>query len=206
MQYEAKLAEAVADPERLRLVPDHDLKGQLLRTLGLLKNEPPTPRTEQLTGDLTIQVARIESQQAVNALARLHGDAWQLQVPWLTPAGWRNVLIGILPDGEPGAEHSSSGGYHLFFALELDRLGELRIEASVTGRSVQATLYAASEPAREELRLALGGLQERLTALGYPQVWLDVRPLAQLAPNRQATFAALAAGVPLSHHVIDTRA
>jgi hypothetical protein len=207
LHYEAKMAQAVASgPEALIQVAQRDVKGGLLQALHDLGPASAPAGPPALTGALVNHLGQIETQQALNLLAQLHGSPYQLQIPFFMGRKLATALLSVEADG-PGQQPGGKGpGHNLLFQLELDELGPLRIDAHVSPSTVRAIFYAEQTSALNQLDAELPAFSERLGAMGYGEVLLTARPMARLAPAKRQQFVAQAAGIPTTINLIDVRA
>ena len=204
--YEAKLFDAAAhDAEQLPEIPDHDLKGLLLSALQEAKARA---FSAGLQNALSAQLDNLETQQAVNLVAQLDGGAFQMQIPFFTGAGFSTAALAVEQDGQglAGNHGREKGGYSLLFLLDLENFGRTRIDAHIGTKDLRAMFYLDHEESLQSIRQELPGFREMLVALGYRDVLLAAKPLKELPQEKQEKFAALAAGVPASMHVLDVKA
>lgn len=163
--------------------------------------------TRRLANALVEYVQHIETQQAVNVLARVHGEAFQLQIPIPVGQGWATALLALEPDersepGQPGRER----GYNLLFHLDLEDFGTTRIDAHVSPRALRAVFYTEKAAALALLRAEIPAFRATLQAQGFEDVLLAAEPLERLTRLKVQKFAALHAGVPGQVRLIDVRA
>jgi hypothetical protein len=232
LQYEAKLVQASAEgPAAMREIAAKDVKGLLLQALqeaettsperpqavsraiiSYLDSPPPAGGAARAEAPTLVQTLanhlnHIETQQALNLLAQLRGEPFQLQVPFLTGRGLSTATLAV----ERDRRHGSGGGrdedgYNALLLLDLDEFGQTRIDAHFTERSVRAIFYVERDTAVELLRAEMPAFQKTLEGLGFREVLLGARPLRQLPPDRGERFASLAAGVPATVSLVDVRA
>lgn len=161
---------------------------------------------------LTNHLEHIENQQAVNLLAQAQGEPYQFQIPLFTDHGVTTAFVAIDVDkrgqeetaGE-GAQESSSG-YNILFLLDLEGLGQTRIEAKIGSKSLWGAFYVDQPASVTLLQTELPAFRETLRALGYDDVLLIAKPLNQLSPEKRQKFDTLAGGVPGSIHLLDVKA
>ena len=212
LQYEAKLLGLdQLSLQALKTVAEADVKGLLLQVLDDLL--AVSKGSDDLSA-LTTHLSQIERQQATNLLAQVRGEPIQLQLPIL----YENVLtaayVSIGHDRESARENGEKEGrgersrYHLLFLLDLDGLGQTRIDAQLTEQSLTATFYVEETGADAFLRVEFPIFEEILQALGYTQVQLSAKPYALLSPGKRQSFEALtaASGVPYSMSLLDVKA
>jgi hypothetical protein len=208
LQYEAKLARAVSEGgEALARVADTDVKGLLLRALRDLGQAPASPGTEALSAALARHLGNVETQQALNLLALLHGGMFQLQVPLSAGKDLTTAFLAVEPDAGQGRRREGTArGYNVLFLLDLEGLGRTRIDAHFTGEAVRVVFYLEQAEALGRVEAgfpAFGGL---LRSLGYDDVLLAARPVAELPAEKRQKLEAIARGVPTSGRLVDVRA
>lgn len=236
--YETKLQQAAAhNPSGFAQVAENDVKGLLLQlTRDLEKARTTSPSSsaaaqqqpiseesaeasvlrntqqQELLQTLNKHLEHIESQQAVNVLARSQEEAYQLQIPFFTGQEMTTAFLAINPERkgqEETAEHGSSTaeqGYHILFLLDLEKLGQTRIEARIGSKSIWGAFYVEHTTSVAELQAELPAFRTTLQGLGYEEVLLIAKPLEQLAPEKRKKFDVLASGIPSSIHLLDMRA
>jgi hypothetical protein len=163
------------------------------------------PDAAALKAVLQHHLDHVETQQALNLLARAHGEPYQLQIPIFLGHALSTAFLSINPDaqhekGETG-DHSSS--YHLLFMLNLEDFGQTRIDAFVNSQTLRVRFYAEESAALTQLRTALPELEERLRTLGGREVILDARPLALLSPEQRRQCDALGPTLPRGINLVD---
>lgn len=206
---EAKLTRLVEDGgAALGRVTDRDVKGLLLRALHDLEAAPTTMRTAGLVEALTQHLGNIEAQQAFNLLASLHGEPLQLQLPFYAGKDLTTAFLSIAPDdaGSSGPRSRNRRGYDVLFLLDLDGLGKTRIDAHLTAHSVRVLFYLETENAVRRVRTELPAFGQSLEAMGYEEVLLGARLLADMAEAKRRQIDALPLSVPRGVHLVDVRA
>jgi hypothetical protein len=150
---------------------------------------------------------QVERQQLVNVLAQRQGEAYQLQVPFSWGGELTTALVAIEPDAtNRDAAGRKQRGYNFLFLLDLEGLGQTRIDAHFQGSGLRALFYAPEGEGLERIRGELPAFRATLEGLGYGPVLLDARPLREMNADKQLRFAALAAGAPGAVHLVDVRA
>ena len=217
-------------------VAESDVKGLLLQTLKDLQQSPggkfplslassqlhaeeqlPPSATHEATrrsvvSALTTHLEHIENQQAVNILAQSHSEPYQLQIPFFTDQGMTTAFVAISADGsrhentteEQGQKSPTS--YSILFFLDLEGLGQTRIEARIGSQSLWGAFYVDQPESVALLQAELPAFRTTLQLLGYDEVLLIAKPLGQLSPEKRQKFDALASGTPGSIHLLDMRA
>lgn len=209
LQYEAKLLRLATDaPEGPVRVADQDVKGLLLRILG--EGETTLLRSETRAA-LMQHLSHIETQQALNVLAQLQGGPYQLQIPFLSAQGLSTAMLSIEADegrqeeaGKRGKTHRGQG-YNVLFLLDLEGFGQTRIDAHLSTKTLRVIFYVDQPQALALLQAELPGFRETLQSLGYEEVLLAAKPLAQLPAEKRPKFEALAVGVPATVSLLDVK-
>jgi hypothetical protein len=210
LQLETKLAQVSRDsPAAAARVIDGDVKGLVLRALHDVDTAGTSSPIQTLGTALTQHLGHIETQQALNLLAHLHGDALQLQLPVHTGQGLTTAFLSIEPDGSDsggGGKAGGRSGFSVLFLLDLDNLGRTRIDAHFSGSSARVVFYLDGEESLQNVRAELPAFRQALQAQGYQDVLLAARPLTEMAADRRQQAEALALGVPAGVHLVDVRA
>lgn len=235
IQYESKLAQAIDQgPQALRTLADQDIKGLVLRALQELEPSPasasplggagrsalpsglpgaaspiaePAGGPAGLVNSLAVHLGNIESQQALNLLAQVHGTPYQFQIPFFTGKQLTTALLAVEADDRgPSAGETPERGHNLFFQLDLDELGRTRIDAHVAARSLRVVFYVENSAGLARLNGELPMFQDHLRSQGYAEVLLAARPWKQIPPDKEQKFASLAVGVPEPVRLVDVRA
>jgi hypothetical protein len=89
--------------------------------------------------------------------------------------------------------------------LDLENFGPMRIDAHVSDKELRAVFFGDKDSSLQAIRQELPGFRETLLALGYSNIQLAAKPLRDLPPDKQEKFAALAAGVTASIHLLDMK-
>ncbi len=189
MQFEARLAQSLHQPDDLKAVIESDLKGQLLTALQTIQQSAAQPSLQKLNSSIQQYLNLIESQQLNNSLSLSQGNAFHLDIPFYQGAQPHLLHLTVQPDPqggkEQGSKSSGSRGHKVLFLLELDHFGQTRIDSYISARSVDAILYIENREAIQHLRPRLGAFQRRLQDLGYPNAHLEVRPLLAGSPEKR---------------------
>ena len=156
--------------------PAESLKGLLLKLSielkGLLKaNETLDPEALQKLTHLAKftedAVRTIEAQQMINIRPQENDSKYLLQIPLLFPGGVRTGEIFIEErENGPGGEGKDKK-FHVVMFLNMDQLGDLVVDASLSGSKV-ACVFKFSDPgAQEFFSPYLAGLGDALRQIGY---------------------------------------
>lgn len=214
LQLESKLAQLAKESgpqpsEAVSQTAAKDLKAQLLSALKEADTSPtPLPGLREAIAG---QLSQTETQQAVNLLAQLHSQPYFLQIPFHTGQGLTTAYLSLEPDRQGGGserdkESSGDRSFDILFQLDLEQLGQTRIDAHVTPEAVRAIFYVERGPALARLRAEIAPFRDQLLALGYKEVLLAANPLRDMPPEKQQKFIALAGGVPSSVSLLDVKA
>ena len=189
LQYEAKLAQLLtagsAPAAALQAVATSDLKGQLLDILARTQSAdapgaghvlPSQPINSDLQATVRAALDQIESQQALNVMAKAQGEPFQLQFPLSVGGTWTTMQLSVHPDdSRDSPTNSRSRGYNLLMHLDLTETGTTWVDARIAGQSIHAVVYVGNASSREQVRENLPALQESLQQLGFSRVQLDVQ-------------------------------
>jgi hypothetical protein len=208
LHYEAKLARAVPEgPQALGQVAAQDLKGVLLRAVADAKATPATGSAPDAAGFLAGHLSHIESLQALNLLAQARQTPYLLHLPFVTGQGLATAMVAVEADAQSGKEkEEQTQAHNLFFQVNLEGFGQLRIDAHAGTEALRAVFYVEQPQGLDRLQAEIPGFQERLQSLGYREVLLAAKPLDQVPAEKQQKFAAWAAGVPSNLNLVDARA
>lgn len=213
--YESKLFRAfIENPQAFSVVVESDLKGLLLQALKdveAVQGKKPTA-TPELVDSVVHHLENIEHQQAVNVLAQVKGEPYQLQIPFFTGHGITTAFLSIESE-EPGngkmwkrGKGETGKGYNILFMLDLDGFGRTRIDARIGEKSLRVAFYVDQQSSLSLLQSELPAFREALQSFGYDEVLLVAKPLGQLSPEKHKKFDALTVGVPASVHLLDVKA
>jgi len=203
---EAKLARAAETGPAAGRVIDGDVKGLVLQSLHDVQ-AGGAAQADGLVAALAQHLGGIETQQALNLLAHLHGEALQLQLPFYAGQDLTTAFLSVEPDGSPGGQKGGGrSGYNVLFLLDLDRLGRTRIDAHFSGPSMRVVFYLEGEQSLQRVRSELPAFGQVLRGLGYEEVLLAARPAGEMPPERRQKVEAMALGVPAGVHLVDVRA
>jgi len=119
--------------------------------------------------DHALQV--IESLQIVNVLAQDQDQLFAFQIPFQCSDGIRMQDLFIETEKEKNGQGKESR-YRVVLFVDMDALGELAIEASFRGGTLQCTIKCSTPGTADFMERCLAELQEKLSGLGYvaPQV------------------------------------
>jgi hypothetical protein len=208
LQFEAKLARAAQDgsPAAARVIERY-VKGLTLKALGDLHAAGSSPRAEGLTAALVHHLGNVESQQALNLLARLHGEPLQLQIPFWAGQQLATAFLSVEPDDSAGGgQGGPRQGFNVLFFLDLDGLGRTRIDAHFGDQAARVVFFVEGDESLRRVRAELPAFGQNLRTMGFEDVLLGARPPGEMAPERRQKAEALALGVPAGVHLVDVRA
>jgi len=151
--------------------------------------------------------ARIESNQALNVLAQMHGDPIRFELPMLVGQQLVSVYMSVQQQYQSSPEDGGHGGgseqsYSVLFALDLTGLGKMKVDANISDTSVHARIYADQAGVGQFIREHIQRLQTRLQDIGYKEVFLLA---AQTPPDaeKQRSFDQLTRMAPSSLNMLD---
>ena len=185
-----------------------DLKAILLAIASSPLTESSIRHLAQRLSELGHSAAsRIESTQALNLLAQTHADPIRFELPMLVNQQVVNVQLSVeqqeLADGEAGQMSNEQAGCKVLIALEMSRLGKLRVDATISDKAVHARIHALPE-ARDMMQSHIQRLESRLLNLGFSEIYLITTP-AQPAQEMQQRFEQLEQMKPASPGLLDIR-
>jgi len=125
--------------------------------------------------------SRIESAQALNILANIHADAIRIELPMLVNQQMVNVQLSLEHQGSPDSKaddrYDEQAAYKVLIALDMSRLGKLRVDARISDNAVHARIYHTQTEAGDLITLHIERLQSRLLNLGFKEVYLLTSPV-----------------------------
>ncbi len=153
------------------------LKGVLLRLSGelnvLLKSselagsEDEIRRLTQLAKFAETSVKAIEIKQLINIFYQENKGGYMLQVPLLFPDGIRTGEIFIEFQEKGTGAANKMNIYRVAMFLSMDALGDMMVEATMTGVKINCLFKFEDGSAKEFFSSFLEGLSDALRLLGY---------------------------------------
>jgi len=172
LSYEAKAHQilsgtaAAAEPQALR----QDLKGQLLELFTTLdRASAPSGDLAEARQHVQQALQSLEFQQLANVFAQQEHQALLLQFlhPSLAGSHTARLYVRTDPGNAPEAGHGETPGYTLVFLLDFTALGPVRLDATVRGSHIAATLRTAQTAVADFMTAQTPELITRLQALGF---------------------------------------
>jgi len=160
----------------------------------------------RLIEPMTSHLTNIESQQLLNFLAQVHGNPYELQIPFYVGQSASTAYLSIEPDEhwqEPDEEPSSA--YNFLLMLDLDGLGQTRIDGHIGTKTVRVIFYIENPESVEVLDSMLPELAESLQTIGFEKTLLAAKPLKSLPPDKRQKFGSMASGIPTSTNLVNER-
>ena len=201
-----RLAQPSSQPTGQQAAILQDLKAILLQLSGLRSSAARHGDLVKTLAELAHHgAARIETTQALNALAHIQGDPIRFELPMLVGQQLVNVQLSMqqqeqAPEQQEGGKSRRS--FNVLFAMELSGLGKLRVDSAVSGQSVHARIYSDRADASTFIHEHITRLRARLQGMGYQDVMLLA---AQTPPDAETAhrFDQLAAMAPTSLNLLD---
>ena len=195
--------QAVHHPEMLQ-----DLKALMLQLSNIQSSHTTHAEILKVLTELAQHsTARIESNQALNVLAQMHGDPIRFELPMLVGQQLVSVYMSVQQQYQSSQEDGEHGGgaeqsYSVLFALDLTGLGKMKVDASISDTSVHARIYADQAGVGQFIREHIQRLETRLQDIGYKEVFLLA---AQTSPDveKQRSFDQLTRMAPSSLNLLD---
>ena len=208
--YEAVLGKEIASgakPESS--ITQNDLKAILLKLFEVTQSAEKTVSGTRIANASEQGTARIESQQSLNLLAFHQAEPLRMEFPLIMQGMISAVQMAI--SMERGNEHgvseesdeSSAQTFNILFALDLNHLGNVRVDARISSRSVHATIYSEKSDSRHLLQQHIARLTERLEVLGFKEIHLSASVSGELSETRRESFNRLELGLPISKGLLD---
>lgn len=205
--YESRLAASTGanNPNSMPRLAEHDLKALVLRLLNHIRQVPDKAEIEMLTSTLSRTLSAIESVQASSLLTQLHGDGLRFEVPFVLGQQLATVYLSIKSEQHKPENTNEKQGFGVLFLLDLERTGQIRVDAYVQTKTLQSTIYLEQPAAANFFRTSIVSLQGRLEGLGFDTVSLNVKRLSEITPEKNQNFESLATGIPQNANLLDTR-
>ncbi len=186
----------------------HDLKALMLQLSNVQSSHASHAEIIRVLTELAQHsTARIETNQALNVLAQMHGDPIRFELPMLVGQQLVSVYMSVQQQYQSSSEEAEQGGgseqsYSVLFALDLTGLGKMKVDASISDTSVHARIYADQAGVGQFIREHIQRLETRLQDLGYQEVFLLA---AQTPPDaeKQRSFDQLTSMAPSSLNLLD---
>ena len=180
------------------------MKGLVLKALDEVG---AAPQAAGLTAALARHLGGIETQQALNLLAQLHGEALSLQVPFFAGEQPATAFLSVEADGSPAGQEGGRRRDSTCCSCSTSTAwAGTRIDAHFGGSAVRVVFYVEGEQTLGRVRAELPSFGRALQGLGYEDVLLAARPLDEMSPERRQKVEALPLGVPAGVHLVDVRA
>lgn len=150
---------------------------------------------------------RIEFTQALNVLAHLHADTIRLELPMLVQQQMVNVQLSMeqqwqSTEEQPDGSADQPPPFKVLIALEMSRLGKLRVDAHISELAVHARIYNETAEAGRFMQTHIERLEGRLRALGFNEVYL-ISAVGKPAKALQQRFDHLEQMRPSALHLLD---
>ncbi|MGE3773557.1 MAG: flagellar hook-length control protein FliK, partial [Gammaproteobacteria bacterium] len=142
-----------------------------------------------LAQEVDAGVARITTHQLQHLAAADRGDFYAYaELPFRTALGTDTITLAI-DAGDPHAQEEKHGGsgrgsIALDLAVPLADLGELRARIGLAGERLAVTLWSEEPALRELIVEDIGGLEDRLAALGFELTPIALREVPAPDPLR----------------------
>jgi hypothetical protein len=204
--YEAKLRRQVdLRPQAVAEAVERDVKGLLLKLAQQLDAVSDRSPRADLSAAIHRHLDAIETQQALHLLAQLHQTSYTWSIPvWL---GAALAMVRLRCEADPrqgqGTAGEAAASYRLVFALDLDGLGQTRIDAHATPRALRLVFYVERDEARALLQAELPALCAIMQEAGFAEVLADAKPLTALTPEQRRALEAPGIAVPPSVGLVD---
>jgi len=205
-ELEAKLLNLAQQPGQ-SATQLQDLKSILLQLSGIQNGNIQKSEAIKMLSELSQHGAtRIETTQALNVLAHVQGDPIRFELPMLVDQQLVNVQMSMQQQERHTSDGEERGGskqaFNVLFALELSGLGKMKVDASISDKSVHARIHSSQTAASSFIQENIQRLDTRLHDLGYQDVFLLA---AQTPPDadKQRRFDQLTNMAPASFNLLD---
>ena len=201
LSYEGKLAAALQNAiGNVSDIPQADLKGSLLQLFGQIHSSGAQSLLSGLSTAVANQVAHIEGQQASNLFAQASGQPLRVEIPMIVGPNVSTALLSVREDNGGGEQNDGSTsdkgkGYNILFLLDMDQLGQTRIDARIGEQVVYVTFYIEKDDGLKRTQTELPSFRSALKdELSYEHVVLQAKPLKGLSPKLRKEFDDLESG------------
>jgi hypothetical protein len=147
-----------------------NLKELLLNMVETLRTQGDGEGGKGLPQKLSLfegALRNIENLQVLNVLFQEQEGKYLLQIPFLLSGRMTTADIFVYVDQENQQRKKGSEGYRVVFALHMDALGDIMIQAKWKGKRLGCLIECGSDEIRDFIRPSLAVLAERLGALGF---------------------------------------
>ena len=147
-----------------------NLKELLLNLIETLRRHGDGEGGKGLSQKLSLfegALKNIENLQVLNVLFQEQEGKYLLQIPFLLSGRMTTADVFVYVDQENKNRKKGSEGYHVVFALHMDALGDIMIQARWKGKKLGCLIECGSVEIRDFIRPSLAGLAERLGGLGF---------------------------------------
>ncbi len=184
-------------------LPGDTLKGALLKLAaelqGILKgsvaSEPDKFAQLSNLAKLTEEMVKaIETQQVVNVQVQENINKYLLQLPLFFHDGIKKGEIFIEGEKDQKAEKEGKNKFHVVMFLNMDRLGDIMVDASLAGNRIGCAFKFADPEARVFFSSFLEGLGDALRRAGYDCHYLTCSTGEDLQAERRACRRDIAGG------------
>ena len=146
------------------------LKELLLNLIEVLQKQGDGEGGKGLLQKLSLfegALKNIENLQVLNVLFQEQEGKYLLQIPFLLSGRMTTADIFVYVDQENQKGKKGPEDYRVVFALNMDALGDIMIQAKWKGKKLGCLIECGSDEIRDFIYPSLAGLAERLGALGY---------------------------------------
>jgi hypothetical protein len=139
----------------------------LLKNSELAGNQEEIRKLTQLAKFAETSVKAIEIKQLINIFYQENEGGYMLQVPLLFPDGIRTGEIFIESREKGSGSANKNNVFHVAMFLSMDALGDMMIEATLTGVRINCVFKFEDGSAKDFFSSFLEGLSGTLCSLGY---------------------------------------
>ncbi len=177
MMLEPDLLEVLQNKRDLKSVRSEGMKAYLLRLLDELKllRQDAGEAPEYLAKLIEFAekgIKTIEANQILNLHSEIKGAGYFFQVPVLLHEDVRVADLFISTENDKGASETKKRTRVLVF-LNLDALGSMMVDASVSGHSIGCVFRFADSSAKDFFLQFLPELEDNMKKIGFEGVFLN---------------------------------
>jgi hypothetical protein len=161
--------------DMVKLNPEEGLKGLLIklseelrvqRMDGYFASKEELQKIAQLTKFTETSIKTIENQQMINISSEEGSGNYVLQIPILCPDGIRTGELFIETE-KNGDDDTAGKRYHFVMFLNMDALGDIMVDASLTGNTLGCLFKFDDSEAQQFFSTFLDDLKNSIKVLGY---------------------------------------
>ncbi len=173
----------LAENLKASLLKLSDALGRMLADPAKL-NAATADKLQNLASFTADALKTVEARQAVNVVYQQNENGLYLQIPLALGEAYRQADIFIRPDDKNAPESRRYSSCSVTIFLDLDYLGEMAVDASVSEGRIRCLIKCEKDETRELLNASAGKLEDALGAIGYGVGRIECVKTSDLAAQR----------------------